>query len=95
MNSVSNKHTDTEFVLMKDLIRTRLEELCIYYEIESRSRTQAKAKYLISKYEDSMRSFLDQPHGGTFSPEELAEMILVQEYKRQDNAEEASTLVHY
>jgi len=92
---VRNKHSDTEFTQMKDLIQTSLEELCVYYEIESRYQSSVLAKYLISKYEDSIRSFLDQPHGGTFPPEELAEMVLIQEYKRKGNAEQAPTLVHF
>ncbi|MBP1970182.1 hypothetical protein J2Z83_002300 [Virgibacillus natechei] len=92
VTQIRNNHTNKEFLEMEGFILNSLKELYVYYDIGSQSQADDNAEYLLSKYDREIRSFLDQPYGGTFSPDEIAEMILTQEYKKRNSSEEAATL---
>ncbi|UJL46311.1 hypothetical protein KFZ58_18495 [Virgibacillus sp. NKC19-16] len=87
---MKNNHTDKGFLEMEELILNSLKEFYVYYHIEPQAVDNAE--YLLSKYDGKISLFLEQPYGSTFSPEEIAEMILTQEYKKKSPSEEAATL---
>jgi hypothetical protein len=81
----NNQHTETEIEEMKKLILDSLHD----YNRQMDFLDFIPDKLLV-KYDRNIRSILNQAHGGSLSPEEIAEMILVKEFNPKINTEEAA-----
>ena len=89
--SMSEKHSDQELEAMLILIKESLIELYGHLKLPKETSHEASANKLVKVYREEINKLLDQPHGGTLSPEEIAEIILAQElYYNGDLHEEAA-----
>lgn len=88
-------HTNEELHGMLFLIESGIVELYDRLELNLEKRqdgnSEQVAKSLIAKHKANIQSLLNKPYGGTLAPEEIAEMILVQEYHPKYKSEEAAT----
>lgn len=89
------KHTRIEILKMAELIRADLIELL--HEMGQTKDTQRIAETILKENMTFLQKTLDMPHGGSLSPDELAEMMLAQSVERRGghyNQEAAATLFH-
>lgn len=87
------KHTEGEVYRMADLVKDELIRLLISLG-QSSAKSKVLANVIIKENFENLNSILDMPHGGTLSPDELAEMVLSQYvYQRKGlcNEEAAAT----
>ncbi|WP_117149110.1 MULTISPECIES: hypothetical protein [Paraliobacillus] len=89
-----DKHSKDEILKMLKLIESSAVEIYRQLDFEKNENVNTKAKSLIKKYESNIEIILNKPQGGALAPEEIAEMIIVQDYYKNGTYEEAATAEH-
>lgn len=90
-------HTNEELRGMMFLIESSIVKLYNQLELNIEESEKQKrdseqiAKSLIFKHKANSEFHLNEPYGGSLATEEIAEMILVQEYHPKYKNEEAAT----
>lgn len=91
------KHTQVEVHRMAELVRSEMVQILIGLG-QRNVKAKVLADLIIRDNEESLRNILDMPHGGTLSPDELAEMMLSQyiyKHHGRDDEEAAAALIAY
>lgn len=70
-----SKHTDEEIVGMLRLTEKSLAKY-LSGKYDTITYPTDRARDLVEKFKNIIIDILDKPHGGTFAPEELAQIIL-------------------
>lgn len=85
------KHTDSELNRTAELVWLELVDLLHRLgqsNVEARSNANAILHYNFGR----LKHLLNMPHGGSLSPEELAEMLLSHHIQNRQSGEEAAAV---
>lgn len=86
------RHSRYEIESMESLVEESIKQ---YYIIMDFKDVEQKAREVTSKYRKKIEEILNKPMGGTFAPEEIAEIIIYQDMNKNRNIEEAAATSSY
>ncbi|OXS58130.1 hypothetical protein B0G93_11510 [Bacillus sp. V-88] len=84
-----NNHSEEEIEGMQELICQSIRE---YLTAMGFPNVDHLSKCLVENNKNNIIDILNKPLGGTLAPEEIAEMLIVQDLLKQNNSEEAASV---
>lgn len=82
-----NDYNEDEIKGMQKLIRESIKE---YLSIMGYKNVNHTSDRLVKDNRSRIIQLLNKPMGGTLAPEEIAEMLIIQDLRKRNNTEEAA-----
>lgn len=89
---MKGNHSEDEIRGMELLVE---ESIKGYYNVMGYKNAEKKAAHTLGIYRKQIEQILNKPLGGTFAPEEIAEIIIFQDINENGKPEESATVLKY